>query len=204
MGGEMQEKDEIELSLEELYQVSYDTIKINNVLNAMRNALADGCYASAYLYSERLKSLGNIRHGFCHYFSHYEDEIYECALICAENGEIHSIISLMKKYTAQQGFIDPRAFYWCKKLYQVGYIPSIRWVAECYEKGIGCEIDVKAAFQYYFEGMLLEGDEFCRLKFIEYFHEYNKSEYLEELMERNVFFENIRLLRGDWKFDYGE
>jgi hypothetical protein len=158
--------------------------------------LNKGQYASAYLYSERLKSLSIIKHGFISYWAHYEDEIYECMLICAENGETRSMISLMEKYTEQQDCIDPRAYFWCNKLYKMGYIPSIRWLAECYEKGIGCEVKIGMAFHLYFEGMILESNEFCRMKFIEHFHKYNKNEYLDALMNKNLFYGNIQIVRG--------
>lgn len=45
------------------------------------------------------------------------------------------------------------------RLAELGYIRYLRWAADCYNYGIGCEHDKTLAIRYYFESVLFEGSE---------------------------------------------
>ena len=84
-----------------------------------------------------------------------------------------------------------------------GYIPSFRWLADCYAFGIGCDKDMKKAMQLYFDGMLFEKNEYCRLKFIELCPDVTK--YDGDVPIRKLLRE-MALNKEDpnscWKFSY--
>ena len=189
-----QDEEEIELSLDDLHELADMNKAKDDLANSMRAALIYGWYATAFLYAEKLRKFN-----YGHFYSEYSDEINECRIICAANGEEKSMISIMNSYTVDQyegKGIDPRAYCWLQKLYRKRYIPCIRWLAECIEEGIGCESSAEAAYHYYFESLIVEGKEFCRLKVIELICEKYHLGREYKLIKQLIYHPNLELIRG--------
>lgn len=84
-----------------------------------------------------------------------------------------------------------------------GYIRSFRWLADCYAFGIGCDKDRKKAMKLYFDGMLFEKNEYCRLKFIELCPDvtkYDGAVPIRKLLREMAL--NKDDPNPEWKFSY--
>ena len=78
-----------------------------------------------------------------------------------------SLVQLAEQYIPLgDGKVLPEGAPYFIRLAELGYIRYLRWAAECYNHGIGCERDDGAAAKYYFESLLFEGSELskCTLK----------------------------------------
>ncbi len=167
----------IELSLEDLHQMIEDNrereigleelllMQENNAseakdkegynpLKMMRESLQKGNYSDAFISAEELKY---------EEYANYREEIDDCILRCANAGVTNASIYLLNRLNNGDK-LRPDFFPFLRKLAIEGYIPSFRWLADCYEKGIGCKKDIKKAQKLYFEGMLFENNDYCLYK----------------------------------------
>lgn len=79
----------------------------------------------------------------------------------------NSLIQLAEQYiTLGNGKVLPEGAPYFIRLAELGYIRYLRWAAECYNHGFGCERNDGLAAKYYFESLLFEGNELskCALK----------------------------------------
>ena len=75
----------------------------------------------------------------------------------------NSLIQLAEQYiTLGDGKVLPEGAPYFIRLAELGYIRYLRWAAECYNHGIGCEWDDGLAAKYYFESLLFENSELSR------------------------------------------
>ena len=141
------EEQEYKRAEEEEYTASHQELA-----GYLKNALSRNDYQSAYQYAEDLRnSFWNI----------YRDEIEDAFKACADHGVVNAMIYEVKRgINMGNGILDPNLFPYLKTLSDKGYVYSFRWLAECYGRGIGCEVDLKMADKLFFEGML-----FCKSKF---------------------------------------
>lgn len=146
---------------------SYENIKNEELesesrsyYEAMNQSLANEEYGLAFNYARKLKK---------RQYSRYKRQIDRSYEMCADHGVIEAVILAAEKYTVRgDGLLKPEAFPYLKKLSEIGYIWSFRYLGDCYYYGIGCERDYKKAEQSYFEGMLFEGCPHCRDRYAEF------------------------------------
>lgn len=137
---------------DEITKMHEQAIKV--CVKTMYSALCDGKYQTAYKLAKKLEGFGA--------FSNCE-EIEECYKTCAEHGVVDALIYEMEKYIdTEEEEVKPDAFPYLYQLAKVGYTKSFRWLADCYSEGIGCERDNYKAERLYKEGMIFDGDEYCR------------------------------------------
>ncbi len=123
-------------------------------VKTMYSALCDGKYETAYKLGKKLE--------VCGAFSNRE-EIEECYKICAEHGVVDALIYEMEKHLDTERYeVKPDAFPYLYQLAKAGYTKSFRCLADCYSEGIGCERDSYKAERLFKEGMIFDGDEYCR------------------------------------------
>ncbi len=129
------------------------------LLLLMRDFLSVGEYGSAFECTRELRFIA---------YHQYKQEIDDCIKTCADHDAVNAVIWLFEKMVnPSSGKIAPEAFPYLVKLADWGYIPSFRWIGDCYLNGIGCEHDIKKAEHYYFEGMVFEGNDYCKKKLTE-------------------------------------
>lgn len=128
----------------------------DEMLGNMRTALMEDKYSDAFYYASELKKYASGS-------DDYKDIIDACYLICAEHDVEDALIYFAGKFISKGSeCVFPEAFQYLKKLSDRGYIPSFRWLADCYDKGIGCEPDKGKAERLYLEGMLFGDDFRCK------------------------------------------
>lgn len=90
-------------------------------------------------------------------------EVGGCIKECAENGNktalIYVVDSILK---INNGMVSAEMFPYLKKLAVYGYIPSFRYLADCYAYELGCKKDMGIADKLYFEGALFANDPYCK------------------------------------------
>jgi hypothetical protein len=75
----------------------------------------------------------------------------------------NSLIQLAEQYiTHGNGKVLPEGAPYFIRLAELGYIRYLRWAAECYNHGFGCERNEGLAAKYYFESLLFEGNELSK------------------------------------------
>ena len=75
----------------------------------------------------------------------------------------NSLIQLAEQYiTLGNGKVLPEGAPYFIRLAELGYIRYLRWAAECYNYGTGCERDGGLAAKYYFESLLFENNELSK------------------------------------------
>ena len=115
-------------------------------LNNMQSALSDGKYYDAFVYAQKLHA---------HEYAKYMDEIEACYLCCAEHGEGEALAFLTERIIYRNdGRPSSEAFPNIRRLADMGYIRSFIWLAECYNWGIGCDIDREKAAKYFAESII--------------------------------------------------
>lgn len=135
------------------------------LLYQMQSAIRNGYYQQAYENAIKLKEIDD---------KSFSKEIEQCFNNCTEHGIIKALIDKVKqsivkgKTKKDQNIVMPEAFPYLKKLSDLGYIKSFRWLADCYSRGNGCGLEPEKANRLYFEGMLFHEDEYCREKYAEY------------------------------------
>lgn len=123
----------------------------------MKLSLENGEYTTAFENAKKLRSKK---------YSAFMKEIDDCYTICADHAVLEALIYAAEKYTVRgDGILKPEAFPYLKKLSDLGYIWSFRYLGDCYYYGIGCERDLKKAEKSYFEGMLFESSAHCQSRF---------------------------------------
>ncbi len=200
MGREM---DEVEVSIDEIRSMEDDEIELSSAEIAgnmgyaimerleeddvgdknrllclsMRDALNDRRYKAAYNKAMELMKGG---------YSKYRHEIEDCIMTCAENDLPEAMIYEAERYTKHgDGQAKPEAFPYLKKLSDMGYINSFRYLADCYYHGIGCERNMKAAEKSYFEAMLFDYSEHARDRYLSFhpdFEEYEGDDLIKRLI----------------------
>lgn len=102
-----------------------------------------------------------------------------------------SLIRLANHYIAQgNGKVVPKGAPYFIRLAELGYIRYLRWAADCYNYGIGCEHDDAMATQYYFESILFEGNEISKhaLKALRPELEHYEGENLIKLLTKAILY----------------
>ena len=180
--------DDIELDLDEFvsyYERMNYELKLEEeqeedwrkYVEIMERELSEGNYCQAFKNAVELKRR-------C--YASFKDEIDSCIRICAEHDVRGALVMEAGKYTCRgTGNIKPGAFKYLKRLGEIGYIKSFRWLADCYFYGIDCKRDVEKAGRLYFEGMLFDKCEYCRKKYSECHPEaadYSGDDLLKRLM----------------------
>ena len=197
----IEEANEIEIDLDDfvayMEELNYERaeedereFEIQEYAEAMRQALSNGEYHKAFANAKELQYRG---------YSQYKVEIDSCYKKCADNGVEEALIHEADKYTIRgDGKVKPEAFPYLKKLSDMGYIRSFRWLADCYYWGIGCEKDHKKADRLYFEGMLFDKSEYCRSRYAGLHPEleYYESEELQKRIVKSL------VLGGSWHAGY--
>ena len=75
----------------------------------------------------------------------------------------NSLIQLAEQYiTLGNGKVLPEGAPYFIRLAELGYIHYLRWAAECYNHGTGCERNDGFAAKYYFESLLFENNELSK------------------------------------------
>lgn len=211
------DKNEVELSLEDLHRMIEESNEIEIDLDdfadymeeqsfksaeeaemeaarqeyatSMRESLDSGNYYKAFESAKELRKRGYLL---------YREEIDSCYEVCAEHNILEALVFEADKFTKRgDGRPKAEAFRYLHKLSEMGYIESFRWLADCYYYGIGCEKNWEKAEKLYFEGMLFGRNRYC---YIQYFSmrperkEYDGDELLGVLVKN--------LSDGDCWYDY--
>ena len=128
--------------------------KCRECAETMRTALAAGNYDEAFASAETLRRNG---------YGPFQSETEQCVRICADHDIEPAVIQVAERYmTRGDGRVLPEAFPYLKKLGEVGYIRSFRWIADCYHYGIGCKKDDNKAAKYYLEAVLFGENELSK------------------------------------------
>lgn len=116
------------------------------LLDNMHSALNDGKYYDAFVFAKKLHA---------HEYAKYMDEIEACYLCCAEHNVGEALAFLTERMIYRNdGRPSPEAFPFICRLADMGYIRSFIWLAECYNWGIGCDIDREKAAKHYVESII--------------------------------------------------
>ena len=155
------------------------------ILNQMTEELEKGLYSAAFGNAQELRELN---------FSKHKEGILKCYKTCADNGLPDAMIELAKLYyDRREQKPKPEAFRYYKRLSDMGYVESFRWLGDCYYYGIGCDIDYVSANKSFFEAELFGKSEdcnYCREKLQELNPElesYNGSDILKDIKKRIIF-----------------
>ena len=147
----------------------------------MRDSLIEGNYEIAFDNANKLR-FGSLK---------YRDEIENCIIECANNGVLEAIIFLARKWINKGNRrVTPEAFTYLKKLNDMDYIGSFRWLADCYFNGIGCEQDLKKSEKLYFEAMLFDYSRYSRDMYMHFhpeIYDYTGNDLLKRLIRCYAF-----------------
>ncbi len=102
--------------------------------------------------------------------------------------ELLKIIRLLNDQSIKS--IDSQTYLCIKKLSELGYIESFRWLGDCYYYGLGCEKNAQKANHSYFEAVLFNNDEYSRQKLqiiTPELKEYRGNVSLKTMMNRLIF-----------------
>ncbi len=154
-------------------------------LYEMKEALESGMYSKAFESARQLKNIG---------FSKNRDEILSCYKECAEHDVVEALQEMVSLSVDRRKTIaKPEAFPYLYRLSELGYVESLRWLADCYYYGIGCEADKSKANRCYFEDFLFNDSEYSksRLQLINpALEEYSGDDIIKKVMRQLVFGHN--------------
>lgn len=163
-------KREEEQIIEDEYRSRMDDRAVS-----MNELLEHGRYFEAFSDSEKLRRRA---------YADYKDEIERCLEIYVKNDVPDALIHMTHKHIDPNLLkIEPEGFIYLKKLSDMGYIESFRWLADCYYHGWGCDKEPEAAKKLYFEGMIFGGNNYCRQRYGELF---NENDYAGNELIRRV------------------
>ena len=142
---------------------------------SMNDLLEHGRYFEAFSESEELRKRA---------YADYKDEIEHCLEICVKNDVPDALIRMAHKHIDPNVLkIKPEGFIYLKKLSDMGYIESFRWLADCYYHGWGCDRDLQKAKKLYFEGLVFDQSKYCRQRYAEL---YDENDYPDNELLRQV------------------